>query len=268
MRKTEIFLTLIVSLLISVSAHAEDAESIIAKAREMQLERWKGVDNYTVEQDVAGTKIVLDYIRVDETSFRVVPRTGYAGIDASSGDGNIVDFDDILEMAQTARYLGTETVGDRKGFHIKADNVDFQQESGDQTIDFETFEIWIDTTDYVPLKMLIHGTATGPDGTRPIVMEKVDSDYRRVPGSNLYESYHQVMTMNGVIDAEQQKQLQEAEKQMAEMEKQLASMPAAQREMMERMMGPKIEMMKKMAAGGGIEIVTETLEIRVNTAAE
>ena len=74
--------------------------------------------------------------------------------------------------------------------------------------------------------------------------------------------------MSGVMDPKQQKEIQEAMKQMEEMEAQLAAMPEAQRQMMERMMGPKIEMMKKMASGGGIEIVSETLDIRVNTAAE
>jgi hypothetical protein len=268
MRKIQSFSTLFLGLVLSLGAQAQDAESILAKAREMQLARWEGVDSYTVEQTVAGTNILMDYLRVDETSFRVVPKVNMAGITESSGDGAIADFDDIQKLAQTAEFLGTEPVGDRKGFHLKADNVEHQQVTGDQTIDFKTFEIWIDTTDYVPLRMLIHGTATGPEGARPIVVEKVDTDYRHVAGSNLYEAYRQVMTMSGVIDPEQQKELQEAQKQMAEMEKQLASMPEAQRKMMERMMGPKMEMMKKMASGGGIEVVSETLEIRVNTAAE
>lgn len=74
--------------------------------------------------------------------------------------------------------------------------------------------------------------------------------------------------MNGVIDAEQQKQLQEAQQQMAEFEREMASMPAAQREMMQRMMGPKIEMMKKMAAGGGMEIVTRIIDVQVNAGGE
>lgn len=268
MHKAKVCQVLLASLLVSFSAHAQDAQSILAKARELQLVRWDGMDSYTVEQTVAGTKVVMDYIRVDETSFRVVPKANMVGMTDASGDGAIADFDDIQKLAKTAELLGTELVGDREGFHLKADNVDHQQVTGDQTIDFEMFEIWIDTTDYVPLKMLVHGTATGPEGTRPIVVEKVDSDYRYVAGSNLYEAYRQVMTMSGVIDPEQQKELQEAQKQMAEMEKQLASMPASQRQMMEKMMGPKLDMMKKMASGGGVEIVSETIDIRVNTVVE
>lgn len=264
MRNVRICWTLMTGLLVLLgsNAQAQDADSILAKARELQLGRWEGVDNYTVEQSVAGTRVVLDYIRVDETSYRIVHKTGISG---QSGEGTVVDFDEIQDMAKTAEYLGTETIGGREGFHLKADNVEHVQESGDQTISFEKFEVWLDTKEYVPLKMLIHGTATSPRGTRQVVIEKLDTDYRTVPGSNLYEAYRQVMTMNGVIDPEQQEQLQEAREQMAEMEKQLADMPEAQRQMMESMMGPKIEMMRKMAAGGGIEVVTEILDIKVNT---
>ena len=75
MRRIPVFIALTVTLLMSMGAHAQDAESILAKAREMQLARWEGVNNYTVEQSVAGTSAVMYYERVDETSFRVVAQS-------------------------------------------------------------------------------------------------------------------------------------------------------------------------------------------------
>ncbi|MDH3619269.1 MAG: DUF2092 domain-containing protein [Gammaproteobacteria bacterium] len=267
MRTTQVCLLLFVSLLVPLGAHAQDAESILAKARELQLARWDGVDNYSIEQTVAGSTVTMDYVRVDETSFRLAPRSGVAGMSAKSDDGSIVNFDEMQEIARTAQYLGTESIGGRPGYHLKADDVDYVQESDGQSISFDTFEVWLDTSEYVPLKMVIHGTASSAEGTREIVMEKVDTDYRKVPGSNLYEAYHQVMTMSGVLDPEQQKQLQEAQVQMAEFEKQLASMPEGQRQMMENMMRPKIEMMKKMASGGGMELIIEIQDIKVNSLA-
>jgi len=277
------FSTVLIGLLLSLGAYAQDAESILAKAREMQLERWEGVKNYTVEQSVAGTNIVIYYERVDEASFRVIPQSELKRqIAAASGthsmspeavamiadqesDGAIADFDEIQELAKSATVLGTESIGSRSGYHLKSDNVDHIQQMDDQTVNFDTFEIWIDTTDYVPLKMLIHGTASGPEGSRPIVLDVMFSDYRHVPGSQLFEAYRQTMSMGGVLDPKQQKDLQQAMQQMDEMEAQLAAMPEAQRNMMQKMMGPKIEMMKKMASGGAIEVVTETTDIKVNT---
>jgi len=271
------------TLLLSFGAFAQDSDSILTKAREMQLARWEGVQNYTVVQSVAGTNLVMYYERVDETSFRVVPQselqrrmaasTGsysmtpeeVAAIAEHKGDGAIADFDDIQDLAKSSKVLGTETIGGRSGFHLKADDVDRVQQMGDQNVSFDTFEIWIDTTDYVPLKILIHGTSSGPDGARPIMVDVLFSDYRNVPDSKLYEAYRQTMSMGGVLDPKQQKELQEAMKQMDEMEAQLAAMPEAQRKMMEKMMGPKIEMMKQMASGGAMEVVTETIDIKVNT---
>ena len=271
------------TLLLSFGALAQDAESILAKAREMQLARWEGVENYTVAQSVAGTKAVMYYERVNETSFRVVPHNEMqrnaaaasglhsmtpeevAAIADREGDGAIADFDDIQDLAKSSKVLGTETIGGRSGFHLKTDDVDRVQQMGDQNVSFDTFEIWIDTTDYVPLKILIHGTSSGPDGSRPIMVDILFSDYRNVPDSKLYEAYRQTMSMGGVLDPKQQKEMQEALKQMDEMEAQLAAMPEAQRKMVEGMMGPKIEMMKKMASGGAMEVVTDTTDIKVNT---
>lgn len=283
MRKIQTVLITAIGILLSLGVQAQDAESILAKAREMQLARWEGVKNYTVEQSVAGSRMVMYYERVDETSFRVVPQSELqrrlaaaegshsmtpaevAAIAEHKGDGAIADFDDIQDLAKSAKVLGTESIAGRSGYHLKADEVDRVQQMGDQSVTFDTFEIWIDTTDYVPLKILIHGTGTGPDGSRPMVVNMEFSDYRNVPDSKLFESYRQTMSMGGVLDPKQQKELQEAMKQMDEMEAQLAAMPESQRQMMERMMGPKIEMMKQMASGGAVEIATEVLEIKVNT---
>ena len=132
MHKAKVCQVLVASLLVSFAAHAQDAQSILAKARELQLARWDGVDSYTVEQTVAGTKVVMDYIRVDETSFRVVPKANMVGMTDASGDGAIADFDDIQKLAKTAEFLGTESVGDREGFHLKADDVDHQQVAGER----------------------------------------------------------------------------------------------------------------------------------------
>jgi hypothetical protein len=63
---------------------------------------------------------------------------------------------------------------------------------------------------------------------------------------------------------QQQQEMREASKQMAEMEQQLAQMPESQRQMIMRQMGPQMQMMKTMAAGGGLEIVTEIHEISIN----
>jgi hypothetical protein len=67
------------------------------------------------------------------------------------------------------------------------------------------------------------------------------------------------------MSPEEQEQMAEAGAKMAEFEQQLASMPASQREMIMRQMGPQLEMMRTMAAGNGIEVVSELKAMRCNT---
>jgi hypothetical protein len=72
------------------------------------------------------------------------------------------------------------------------------------------------------------------------------------------------MRIAGVMDAEQQAQMQQAQQQMTELEAQMQQMPESQRQMIMNAMGPQLEMMKNMASGGGIELVTDVHEVRVN----
>lgn len=283
MSRLVVRVNIVLALMVSFAAQAQDAESILAKAREMQLARWEGVKNYTVEQSVAGTGIVLYYERVDDASFRVVSQSELqrrlaaaegahsmtpeevAAITDRKGDGAIADYDKILELAKSAKVLGKETIDGRSGFHLKTEEITHSEKMGDQMVEFDTFEIWIDTTDYVPLKLRIIGTSTGPQGSRPVQVEMLYSDYRVVPDSKLFEAYRQTMSMGGVLSPKEQREMQQAMQQMKEMEAQLEAMPAAQRQMMENMMGPKLEMMKQMAAGGAVTVVTEVASIKVNT---
>jgi TolA-binding protein len=114
----------------------------------------------------------------------------------------------------------------------------------------------------VPLRMKVDGVATD---TRPFSIERIDADYRTVPGSNMYESFRQTLRIGGVMDESQQEELREAQEQLAELERQIEAMPAQQRAMMERMMGSQLETIRRMASGGGFEVETIIQEIRGNS---
>lgn len=172
--------------------------------------------------------------------------------------------EEMQMFADKARFVGMEVVDGRDAFHLLADDLNLTQESDGQVFTINSVDSWVDAAEYVPLRMVLKGIATEEDESRPIEMEKRDLDYRRVPDSNMYESYRQVMRIAGVMDAEQQAEMQEAQKQMAEMERQLAQMPAGQRDMIMRQMGPQLEMVKKMASGGGVEFETVVHAITVN----
>jgi hypothetical protein len=169
----------------------------------------------------------------------------------------------MADFARTARLAGTETIGGREAFILRADDVNHTQRTADgQTFTIRTATFWVDTAEYVPLKFRMEGVAASQGEQRELVIEKQDQDYRQV--GSLYLPYRQVMRIAGMMNAEQEARMREAQQQMAEMEQQMAQMPESQRQMMTNMMGPQIEMMRTMASGGGIQMVTDIYEVRVN----
>jgi peptidoglycan hydrolase-like protein with peptidoglycan-binding domain len=172
--------------------------------------------------------------------------------------------DQMVQFMNTARLVGTETIDGRSAFHLKSDEIDVQQTDGEAEYTMDAMSIWIDTQEYVPLRMKIDGTMTSAGETRPMTIESLMTDYRTVPGSSMYESYKQTMKISGMMDAAQEAEMRDAVKQLEDLDKQMAEMPANQRAMMENMMGPQLEAMRSMAAGGGFQTQTVVQSIQVN----
>lgn len=176
--------------------------------------------------------------------------------------------DDYSSFIERAKLLGRVEVDGRSAFHLRADKLDYTTVTEDgQKMSMHTAELWVDTQAYVPLRFKMDGTMTAAGETRPVTIERLSSDYRKVPGSKMYEPYRQVMRITGQLDPEQQKQMEEARAKLADMEKQMATMPESQRNMIMGRMGPQLAMMRSLAAGGGVEVVTEVQHIEVNPTA-
>ena len=175
-----------------------------------------------------------------------------------------VQADQMTQFMSTAQLIGTETVDGKSAFHLKSDDIDVKQVGGEDQYTMEVMSVWIDTEEYVPLRMMIEGTMTSAGETRPMKIESLMSDYRTVAGSSMYESFNQTMKISGMMDAAQEAEMREAMKQMEDFEKQMAEMPASQREMMEKMMGPQLETMRTMAAGGGFQTQVSVQSIQIN----
>lgn len=172
----------------------------------------------------------------------------------------------MQEFMDKAKLIGTERIAGRKAFHIRAEGLDHVQKEEDGEYRIEAISMYVDAAEYVPLSMKMDGVMTTEGKSQPMTLETAQTDYRRVPGSNMYESYRQVMSMSGVLTPEQQAQMAEAQVQLAEFEKQKASMPPQQQAMIESMMGPQLKMIENMAQGKGIEFETVVDAIRVNPA--
>ncbi len=170
----------------------------------------------------------------------------------------------MVQFAQTAKLVGTDTIDGMPAYHLRSDSINQVQQDDGREYRMEAMSVWIDKKRYVPLRMKVDGTMTSGNESKPMVIETHLSDYRSVPNSDMYESYKQMLKISGMMDAAQEAEMREAQVKMQEFEQQMASMPASQRQMMENMMGPQLEMMRQMASGGGFQTETVVRSIQVN----
>ena len=174
--------------------------------------------------------------------------------------------DQMSLFMETAKVIGTETIDNRSAFHLRTENINQVHGDGDQEFILQHVSMWLDEKEYVPLSMKIEGSMTIDGEAKSMTIENSQTDYRTVPDSKMYESYKQTMKISGMMTAEQEAQMVQAQQQMLEFEKQMESMPASQRQMMEKMMGPQLEMMRNMSAGGGFQTEVVVNSITVNPA--
>ena len=275
-------LILLASCILPAPALAADAQDIIDKVLQLEEERREGVNRYVVEQEVMGQVSTITFERTTVTGPDGKPMETFQMVlpddmlSPGPGDEPVMSQDDFDDMAQEAVYsvaafaesaelVGTETVEGRKAYHLVAENLERTRsfEGAQQEFTLQTINIWVDADKYVPLRMVMDGTMDTDGTPRPMTIETIERDYRTVPGSNMYEPYQQVMRLTGELADETKAQMEEARAQLAEFEKQMAEMPESQRQMMMNMMGDQIEMMRSMAAGDGIEIVSNVRSITV-----
>jgi hypothetical protein len=276
-----LLLLLLVSSIVPVPAFAADAQDIIDKVLRLQEERREGVNRYVVEQEVMGQVSKIAFERTTVTgpdgepvdTFRMVLPDDM--LQQGAGEDPVMSQEDFEDMAQegvnsiaafseSAELVGTETVEGRKAYHLVAENLDRRRSfDGNQEFVLQTINVWVDADQYVPLRMVMDGTMDTDGTARPMTIENIERDYRKVAGSNMYEPYQQVMRLTGEMADETRRQMEQAREQLAEFDKQLAEMPESQRQMMMNMMGEQMEMVRKMAAGDGIEIVTNVRSITV-----
>ena len=164
-----------------------------------------------------------------------------------------------------AKIVGKESIGKRRAIHARADDLNLVEEANGEELTIQSVSLWVDAEKHVPLKMRMEGVAKRDGKSREIVIERLDQDYRTVPGSKLYMPYMSLVRMHGILGDDQQKQMEDARRQLAEFDQQLAEMPPEQRAQVERMAGSQIAMLRKMVDSGEMDMVTKVRAIRVNT---
>lgn len=173
--------------------------------------------------------------------------------------------DDVQDLKSQTRVVGEQVIDGRRAIGLAATDLEHRQMTDGGEFTLNTVTMWVDAEKQVPLRLKMDGVLMEGGQPREISISRDDQDYRSIDGcGSMYKPFRSVMRIGGVLKPEEEAQLAEAQVQMAEFEKQMAQMPQAQQEMIMRQMGPQMEMMRKMAESGGIEIETKITSLTCN----
>ncbi|HSJ07820.1 MAG TPA: hypothetical protein VK936_14035 [Longimicrobiales bacterium] len=259
------------------AASGQSARQVLESAAERYQQRMQGIDNYTLVQDVMGMESILYFEK------ETVDGVPFFQVRAARVGGNTISLDDdqtlanpyrtFMDFADRARHDGTEAVDGRQAHRIVVEDftgLDFNPApSGQRDGQFTPRRVvmYIDADDHLVRRMDMEGDMTSPRGTAPVSTTARFEDYRTTDG--LLHHWRTTMVTEGVMEAAGMSAAdrEKARQQLAEMEKQMETMPAAQRQMMERMMAGQMDRLREMVESGTLEITTEVKAIRVNQGA-
>lgn len=173
--------------------------------------------------------------------------------------------DPMAALANNTHLARREIIRQREAFVLVSDGFDFVQQVDGEQFTLNKMTLWVDTDDYIPLKMSFEGVAVSNGQSRQLKIEREDMEHRKPAGCGSFiQPFRTVMRIAGIMTPDEQTQMTEAQQQMIEMRAQIDSMPPEQKAMIMRRMGPQIEMMESMAAGNGVELVSQVVAMRCN----
>jgi hypothetical protein len=257
-----LFLPLIVA--VPRPASAQSASGLIQAMMERYEERMSGIENYTVTQDAMGFATTTYFERGEDGTFTMTSSAGSGGAQRMPAPGPEM----LRRVADVSTLEGMEDVAGRTAHVILIEDIEALSESGSfgpaGTWEDATVRMWIDEERLIPLQMGWQGTMTVNGKSGPVSSTIVFEDYREEQG--LLHPFTTRITTEGMAEIMDisEEQMEEMRQGMAQLQEQMESMPAAQRGMMERMMGGQLERMREMMSSGAMNVVVQVTEVRVN----
>ena len=162
-----------------------------------------------------------------------------------------------------ARLVGMETVDSFQTFHLLADDlgdIPLDQPEDGGTVTMIDANMWLDATDYVPRRLLMHMDVEDKGKHVPITIELLLSDYQRKGG--LLIAGHHAMRLSGLMEAmavnsKDRKKLEKARRdaeelraKMANMDEEMAKVPAAARRMMQGQVDKAMKQLEMLTSDG------------------
>lgn len=243
---------------------AQSVEEIVHGMYDAYERQAEGVDNYRIVQAMMGFESTSYFEKemVDGRPVFLLRDSDMGGLSFGLGDEDAGIGDLFLwgdQLIEHGRYAGREQLGSSSVHVLVVDDLsrlEVAQPSTPDDMEFEpkTARIYVDASLMVPRRMEYSGEASTDNGPAEVTVRVDMENYLPIEG--LLIPYRTVVRIEGIgaaIDPEMRAELEE-------MERQLEALPAEQRQMMERMLGPQMEQIRRMMDGGDDAM---TMEISV-----
>lgn len=241
-------------------ASAQSAADVLQAAMDHHAASVEDIRNYRITMEIMGqeTSTLLEKRMVEDFPVFL----------PAEGDATQLQdpFRMMRQVLERARLEGTETVDGEATHRILVDDLEGLEllpPNAGEDVRLTSMTMFLDTDEHLMRRMIMEGTLNQNGTAHPVSFDMLLQDYRTVDG--LTTPFRMVLTGQGLLGAMADGDEAKAREQLQEMERQIASMPAEQREMMERALGPQLEQMRKMAQSGGfeMEMVVKSVEVNV-----
>jgi hypothetical protein len=249
---------------VASAAEAQTVQQIMNDSKAAAVRRSANVNNFTVVQETGGVESTMYFEKKLVDGYPVfIPRVASVG-GRGAGGAALPSDDEAAKMSaelmasadfiSKATMAGTETVDGKRTFKIVVENLaDLEvmknaAAASGGAMKPKSMTMFLDASDYVPLKMEMKADVTMSGQTREVTVSTLMQDYRAVQG---FLHPHKTTVMTDLMNTMTPQQ----RAQMEQMKAMLSQLPDEQRKMAEQAMA-------SMDASG---VVTTVKSLKVNT---
>lgn len=250
----------------TVALAQKDAPQIIQQAVQTYEVGTKDTENYRLTANTMGIKsTTLMKKEIIDGHPVFVP----AQLDESMGSKWESPQNWFRQIADRAKYEGSEEVDGYRCDVVSIDNFEGIDVGPGFQSDGEFQPTWMSIAideNHLPRRFRMKGDMVVEGSSRPVSIEALMTDYREING--MHHPFRILIEADGFMgpgggsDVDQA----EAQKALADFEKSLEEMSDQEREMLEKVMGDKMNTLREMASSGKLKVEMVVTSIEANVA--
>lgn len=250
----------------AAESRGQSAREIMDTALQKYQQQTEGIQAYTVTQEVMGTTITHRFVKQEVEGHQVfVPAEDTAAGRIPRGWGN--PYQMFPALAERAELEGTTALDGHPSWTLKVNDfsgLDLESmtpEGARGEFEPDSITLYVGQEDHLLRGLAMQGQMAAGDSTRPISVSARFSDYRDVEG--MMHPFVMGVSVEGMDAALSPAERQAARRQLEAVERKMEEMSEQQRQMMENMMGPRLEKLRQMLDSGTMETTIRVKSVEV-----